>query len=77
MRSARWVSSDTWELLRAGIASQLRRWPFDKVWDEVSLREAAAGENGQFVQLRRAGEDLFQAGFDPSRSLGGRFTQGR
>jgi hypothetical protein len=41
LRTQRWVSADTWELWRLGIASQLRRWPFDAVWTEVSAREAS------------------------------------
>jgi len=69
LRAERWVSADTWEPWRQGIASQLRRWPFEPVWKDVSASEAARGANGQFAQLRRAGEDIYRNGFDPAPKL--------
>jgi hypothetical protein len=65
LRAKDWIGEDTWKLWRDGMATQLRRWPFDVVWDEVRQRESAAGDDGQFVQLRRAGDRLNEAGFDP------------
>ncbi len=56
LRAQNWVSADTWRIWHTGIASQLKRWPFDEVWKEVSAIEAAKGRHGQFVQLRRAGD---------------------
>jgi hypothetical protein len=64
LRAQNWVSADTWRIWHAGIASQLKRWPFDVVWKEVSAREAESGQLGQFAQLRKAGDALYQAGFD-------------
>jgi len=60
-----WIGAATWELWRDGMATQLRRWPFNVVWTEVRQRESAAGDDGQFVQLREAGDRLNEAGFDP------------
>ena len=65
LRAKDWIGADTWKLWRDGMATQLRRWPFDVVWDEVRQRESAAGDDGQFVQLRRAGDRLNEARFDP------------
>ena len=65
LRAERWVSKDTWEMWRTGIASQLSRWPFDAIWKEVSSREALRGDAGQFVLLREAGGALYRKGFDP------------
>ena len=69
LRAERWVSPDTWEQWRAGIASQLRRWPFDVVWEEISMREASRGESGQFAKLRQAGDAAYRPGFDPAPKL--------
>ena len=66
LRAQNWVSADTWRIWHAGIASQLKRWPFDEVWKEISAHEAAKGKHGQFAQLRKAGDSIYQAGFDVS-----------
>lgn len=66
LRAERWVSKDTWEIWRTGIASQLSRWPFDAIWKEVSSREALRGDAGQFALLREAEEALYGKGFDPT-----------
>ena len=65
LRARNWISQDAWELWRDGIASQLRRWPFEEVWRDVAQRESEAGDGGQFALLRDAGGDLYQEGFDP------------
>ncbi|WP_027862123.1 hypothetical protein [Marmoricola sp. URHB0036] len=65
LRARNWISRDAWELWRDGIATQLRRWPFDEIWREVAERESQAGADGQFVQLRRADIEIYQEGFDP------------
>lgn len=65
LRADDWIGADTWGKWRAGMATQLRRWPFDVVWDEVNQRENAAGDDGQFSQLRQAGHRLNESGFDP------------
>jgi len=77
LRAADWIGADTWVMWRAGMATQLRRWPFNVVWDEVSLRESTAGADGQFVQLRQAGDRLNEAGFDPKPARRQRLWQSR
>lgn len=76
LRAENWIGADTWGLWWDGMATQLRRWPFNVVWDEVRQRESAAGDDGQFVQLRKAGKRLNEAKFDPKPTRGRRPWQG-
>jgi hypothetical protein len=57
------------------MATRLSRWPFEQVWDEVRHRENAV--DGQYRQLRKAGDLLDEAGFDPERARKRRPWQGR
>jgi len=63
----RWISANSWELWRSGMAARLRRWPFDQVWAQVRHTEHDDAD-GQYSQLRNAGSALYEAGYDPPRA---------
>ena len=67
LRANRWISADTWELWRDGMAARLSRWPFDAVWADVCETEKDA-EDAQFSRLREAGAQLGVVGFEPARA---------
>jgi len=75
LRAERWIRADTWELWRSGMTMQLRRWPFEDIWREVSAREEAA--DGQFARLRAAGPELFTSSYDVPAVGGLRLWRGR
>lgn len=64
LRAQDWIGPETWRLWRAGMATQLGRWPFHEAWEGVCRTEKDAS-NGQFSQLREAGHRLNEHGFDP------------
>ncbi|MHB1472545.1 MAG: hypothetical protein ACYCV4_02780 [Dermatophilaceae bacterium] len=67
LRARRWISVDTWELSRVGMATRLGRWPFDDVWADVCKLEQDA-DDAQFSRLREVGIQLDVAGFEPARA---------
>ena len=64
LRAHGWIGPETWRLWRAGMATQLGRWPFHEVWEGVCKTEKDA-DNGLFSQLREAGNRVNEPGFDP------------
>ena len=64
LRAQGWIGAETWSLWRAGMATQLGRWPFHEVWEGVCKTEKEA-DNGLFSQLREAGDRVNEPGFDP------------
>ncbi len=65
LRAENWIRRDTWRIWRAGMASQLRRWPFSEVYVDVLAQEAARGDYGQLPHLRRTFDRLADVTFDP------------